>query len=411
MKAKLIKGQGFRGALAYVLGKAHDCAIIGGNMAGQTPRQLATEFAVSRQLAPDAANPVVHMPLAAPPGEHLTDEKWQAAAHIVMRAMGLDPEYHQHVIVKHTDRQHEHIHVIASRIGVDGRKWNVSHDVRMMIDGTQQAERILGLTQTQGLHSKPAKRTRPEAPGVARLQAAIDVATANRPNFRAFVERLEADGVRVRPAMSKDGGRLNGLSFEVGGIAFKGSALGTAYGFGKLAHRMDFNLDRDRALLLSLRDGTERTVSAMPLAEAKNLPARAGTPAFAPSPKAIPPRLGRKATARPAVGLHVQTRGRRNDTLLANLTEAEEIEAQALVERACEREQENARAEAQAAAALNALPGPAGLPDYMLVDLSTRDEGALCHSPHRVRPLARLALPQEPLDTIEPSRRRRFGPR
>lgn len=431
MKAKLIKGKGFRGALAYVLGKQNRCVMVGGNMAGQTPRQLAAEFALSRQLAPDATNPVVHMPLAVPPGEHLTDETWQEAAHIVMRAMGLDPENHQHVIVRHTDREHEHVHVVASRIGLDGRKWNVSHDVRKMINGTQQAERALGLTQTKGLDSRPVKRTRPEAPGVARLQAAIDVATANRPAFRAFVERLEAGGVRVRPAMSRDGTRLNGLSFESGGIAFKGSALGSAYGFGKLSQRMDFNLDRDRALLVSLRDGTTRPVSVAPAARAENPPATAGTPAFAPSAPAARLRPAPIVSGHPAAGAHVQTRGRKNDTMLANLTEAEEIEARALVRQARERVREASRAQAQSAAALNAWIGAGSLPDYMRGTLSPQQPTPPQRQPDSKPPrqedhnLSRFMpgdlprqndevvhppQPPEPTAASQPLRRRRFGP-
>ncbi|WP_321906989.1 relaxase/mobilization nuclease domain-containing protein, partial [Burkholderia cenocepacia] len=349
MKGKLIKGKGARGCLAYVLGKEH-CRIVGGNMAGQTPRQLSAEFALSRQLAPDAANPVIHMPLSVPPGEHLTDEQWQQAAHIVMRSMGMDPDNHQHVIVKHTDRDHEHVHVVASRIGIDGKKWNVSHDVRKMIDGTQEAERALGLTQTKGLESKPAKRTRPEAPGVGKLQTAIDAATTDRPTFRAFVERLEADGVKVHPAMSKDGGRLNGMSFERDGVAFKGSALGTAYGFGQLQKRMDFDLERDRALLLSLRDGTERPAApaaastpAAPSAQAKTEPAKADPTATPATRRGSFRPVGTTSRGAASVGAsNVQTRGKRNDTALADLTEAEEIEAQATAARLREIERQQA---------------------------------------------------------------------
>jgi len=45
MIGKQIKGTGFRGCLNYVLGKK-DADLIGGTMCGQTPEELAAEFAV-----------------------------------------------------------------------------------------------------------------------------------------------------------------------------------------------------------------------------------------------------------------------------------------------------------------------------------------------------------------------------
>jgi len=434
--------------LNYVLSKQEKSMVIGGNMAGTTPRELSAEFALSLRLAPDAASPVVHMPLSLVPGETLSDEQWLEAAHVVMRSMGMDPENHQHVLVKHTDRDHEHVHVVASRIGMDGRKWNVSHDVRRMINGTQEAEKALGLTQTKGLESKPEKRTRPEAPAVAKLQTFLDKASADRPDFRTFVDRLEAQGVTVRPAMSKDGARLNGMSFEVGGVAMKGSALGSAYGFGQLAKRLDFDLERDRPLLVALRDGTERPAAPAAPATVTQAPAEAKTV----TAKNITEKAVAHAPSRPAPALPT---AHRRVTRTDDMTEAEKLEADALDAAIAEQERQDA-ARARSGQAIDAwissltapapsrptTPAPpppprprpepqrpeplAGLPSFMLGSLAPNQAAKPAAPPpgeRRSRPLnlnrqvpdlapKPTTPPKPPEPQEEPQKpRRRFGPR
>ena len=84
MKAKVSRGGGFRGALNYVfdVGKeathTKNAERVGGNMAGNDPRELSREFSAVRQLRPEIGKPVWHCSLSLPPGERLSAEKWEA---------------------------------------------------------------------------------------------------------------------------------------------------------------------------------------------------------------------------------------------------------------------------------------------------------------------------------------------
>jgi len=76
MKAKVSRGAGFRGLLDYIYGPGEDnhpgraVPVSGaGNVLGTDPRDLARQFAVSRQLRPDIKKPVWHCSLSLPPGE------------------------------------------------------------------------------------------------------------------------------------------------------------------------------------------------------------------------------------------------------------------------------------------------------------------------------------------------------
>lgn len=69
-----------------------------------------------------------------------------------------------------------------------------------------------------------------------RLQYLIDTAIIDGPTAPQFAQRLEEKGVIVRANVASTG-RMNGFSFELDGLKFKGSELGKAYGWGGLQKR------------------------------------------------------------------------------------------------------------------------------------------------------------------------------
>lgn len=127
MIAKAVKGRGFRGALDYDLNKEHG-RVIDTNMSGTTPRELAKEFGEVRKLRPKLGKAVLHVSLSAAPGEHLSDEQWQQVAQRYLHGMGL--ENNQYLVTRHTDTEHEHIHLLVNRIRFDGGVTSDSHDYR-----------------------------------------------------------------------------------------------------------------------------------------------------------------------------------------------------------------------------------------------------------------------------------------
>lgn len=118
---KLSKGTGFRGATEYLLRQERG-AIVGGNMAGRTPRELAHEFGQLRKLRPTLGKAVAHFSLSLPPDDRRPDDtEWAAIAERFLKDMkfldedtGLNCPF---VVVRHDDTAHHHIHVLTSRVG------------------------------------------------------------------------------------------------------------------------------------------------------------------------------------------------------------------------------------------------------------------------------------------------------
>lgn len=309
MKAKVERGGGFRGALDYALGKqgGNACEIIGGTMTGQTARDLSTEFGLSRAARPGVAKPVWHTSLSLPPGDHLDSDKWAEVADDFMQGMGLAA--HQYVVIRHHDTDLDHIHIVASRIALDGDLYHGAFDAKRAIQLTQELEDRHGLTRTKGLEDGPAPKAQPtkreieaatrtgDAPPRLVLQEIVDAALSEPGSVFDFMDRIEAAGAVVRPNVAKTG-KMNGFSFEYGGIPFKGSDLGKAYTWKGLQERgIEYEQDRDGEAL--------RTRASGPVAGAGEIDGGSPIPLDRPAgPVGTGPDEAGRGTAdsRPAVG-------------------------------------------------------------------------------------------------------------
>ncbi|MEG5025175.1 relaxase/mobilization nuclease domain-containing protein [Microcoleus sp. AT8-B5] len=265
MIGKQIKGTGFRGCLNYVLGKK-DAALIGGTMCGQTPEELAAEFGIARQLRPNLKVAVFHATLSVDSTEKLedseeNDQRWLAIAANYMKAMEFDNN--QYTVVKHSDTEHDHIHIVASRVCLDGGVVDDSWDYYKSQETIRQLERNYNLetitpswetdkrAQTTGerrqLKSKGNKSVR------VQLQDLIDEVTQDNPSMPEFVERLQQQGVEVQVGLTRTG-FSKGISYNLDGVALSGTQLGKAYTFcGLQKHRgVSYDPQRDNALIEAL---------------------------------------------------------------------------------------------------------------------------------------------------------------
>ena len=268
---KILRGYTFKSVLHYSEGRgekneAPEGRLIGGNMVGRTVRELLDEFLTVRRLRPDIEKTTWHNSLRLPPGDHLDDERWRVVVGDYMQRMGFSPA-HPYCIWAHDDESA--VHIIASRVGFDGRVYLGQNENLASTRHIQDLERDHGLRLTKGPEyidpdAEPealrpiqsqrrglskteidlSVRTRKEPPKQA-LQRLIDEAVSDSPTVLQLVERLEAADVTVVANLASTG-RLNGFSFLLDGVSLKGSQLGKAYAWAGLQARgVTYDQDRD----------------------------------------------------------------------------------------------------------------------------------------------------------------------
>jgi hypothetical protein len=226
-------GKRFRGVLEYDLGKEQG-RVIDTNMNGSDPRELAAEFGEIRKLRPALGRAVLHVSLSAAPGEHFTDEQWCAISQRYLHGMGLG--HNQYVVTRHNDTEHEHIHLLANRIRLDGSVTSDSNDYRRQEVLMREIERDLGLQPVQpSVTAERRAATKGELEHGLRtgqpstrqqLQQLCDGAIERCTSFSDYVARLEAAGVELLPVTQLEGRKLSGLSYRLDGVTMKGSDLG-----------------------------------------------------------------------------------------------------------------------------------------------------------------------------------------
>jgi hypothetical protein len=172
---------------------------------------------------------------------------------------------HAYVVIRHNDTEHDHVHIVASRIGLDRSVWHGKWEVPKAIEAAQMLEKRHGLTITKGLYDDeglrreedlavksftPAEINRAvrtgEEPVRQRLQTLVSAAANGQPTAVQFAERLELAGVSVRANIASTG-TLSGFSFELDGVAMKGSDLGKKFTWkGLKAQGVTYEQTRDR---------------------------------------------------------------------------------------------------------------------------------------------------------------------
>ncbi len=238
MIGKQIKGTYFRGVLKY-LHEKENSFLIGGNMVGKTPKVLAAEFQVAQQLNPRLNKAVYHASLSLPPHETLDDVQWQELGREYLEGMGFAGS--QYVIYRHRDTDHDHIHIVASRIRItDGTTVSDSWDYVRSEKLIRSLEKKYELTPTMASTLKQQRgQTRGERKLIERtgetsirekLQSVLEEETSDTRNMTELLKSLKHRGIDARVSYTRTG-KVKGISYGFEGIAISGTHLGKAYTF------------------------------------------------------------------------------------------------------------------------------------------------------------------------------------
>jgi hypothetical protein len=246
---KISRGLGFRGCLDYCNKGGEK---IGGNMTGSTPRELATEFKLSRDQK-DCKKPVWHSSLRLPAGDTLSKELWNEVAALYISRMGFNPD-HQYCVFLHDDKKGQHIHIVASRVSLSGKLFYGQNENLQSTKVIHELEKRFSLTPTVS-DAPPKKRRTPTKSEIEKslrtlvkpdrvvLAEIIDrvLQTEHPKNPGDLKNALTAHGVET--IFFEEDEKIQGITFSTGGLKFSGSALGPAYKFPALVQRMKYDTD------------------------------------------------------------------------------------------------------------------------------------------------------------------------
>ena len=318
---KISRGRGFRGCFCYVFGDERPKFLGASNcVMGRTQDELVREFGFAHSLRADCKKPVWHQALRLKDSEVVSHERQLEFAHEYMKRMGFDGSLNQYAVIAHGDG---HVHIVASRVGLDGKLWlgrnenlistrivgNIEREFGLQVsNGPEYVESFDALTGEAKHHIKkrlstekvrrPGRREEmrharlhaagkaPEQSPRQHIVAALTEAhqVGKKEGLAAFLRTAESRGVEVRTILGARlsqrqliaaaaafaaavSNALTGIVFRAFGREFSGSRLGGGFSAPKLSAELKVGQGKhDQALILEREQpfGDARQITPIP---------------------------------------------------------------------------------------------------------------------------------------------------
>lgn len=271
--AKLIKGSHTDGCLRYVLGK-EGVTLLQTNCVGRTPSELAYEFRLGVDAVLQTTNrrnlkhTLLHTTIGFPLDSNLSREQKVEIAQDYLDQMGFDLNFHPHVIAEHSDTQHQHIHVMVSRAGLDGRVVSDWQDYRRAEELMRKYEsryQLKAVPNSWEIDVKApsvgeVRHSRSTGMLITRqsIQSAIESCAPQSQNLSQLKQKLAEFGVelewelrfsKVKQKQENENGRRSiqlcsnwCLFYKCDGLTFSGSKLGSRYTYKGLNDKFGVNV-------------------------------------------------------------------------------------------------------------------------------------------------------------------------
>ncbi len=209
MIGKVIIGQSFAGCLRYCLNdkiqQSESDTVMKGraevllfNQCFGDQKELIQQFNDVRNLNPKLSKPVMHITLSLAPGENLSKDKLMEMSQACAKDMGF--ENNQYVAILHRDTSHQHIHIVANRIGYDRRTVSDSNSYKKIADYCRKMELRYGLKQVLSPRQFLPKEQR-NLPRLDRrkeqLRQHIHQSLKESRNFQEFEQKINEKGYHI----------------------------------------------------------------------------------------------------------------------------------------------------------------------------------------------------------------------
>lgn len=179
-------------------------------------------------------NPVYHISLdfAHEDTPKLTDDLMVEIARKYMRRMGITNT--QYIVCRHTDREHQHLHIVANRVDNDGNTISDSNDNVRNVKVCKALTREYGLHFSKGKMNVKRDRLRGKDKVKYQIYDAIKAALPCCNCWSDLCDMLAKQGIGVNFKYNRNEGKIIGVSFTKNEISFSGSRIDRSMSFYKL---------------------------------------------------------------------------------------------------------------------------------------------------------------------------------
>ena len=242
---------------------------------GNDYKDLGKQFREISKYNERVKSPVMKMSISFDSKEKLSSAQKLEFTKMTMKEMGIREDNHQYMITRHSDKAHDHHHILANRVGMDGKAIDYSHTVPKLEKSIDKIEKEMGLnndlakTRRYVFDENTEKGYKvqlenfPRNKSIAKNQArtktksldmkkdymrkTISKEMSNSKNLEEFKKNLQEKNINADMRFNKEN-KLTGISFEYDNLSVKGSALGKEFKSSYVENSVnkEFDLDKGR---------------------------------------------------------------------------------------------------------------------------------------------------------------------
>ena len=252
MIAQIIKGTNFSGVVSYMLSKREGKVKVlqANGVLNSFPNDIAHDFNLQASMRPSVQKPVCHtiLSFSTHDSERLTDDIMVKIANEYLHKMGYGDT--QSLIVRHSDRQHPHLHICINRIGNDGKTISDRNEKYRSKKICRELTERYGLTIGEGKQEVNRSRLRGEDKLQYEIFDTIKSILPQSQNWKDFVAKLEQQDITTRFKTKGNTDVVQGIIFAKNGCSFSGSKIDRSCSFSRLNAAIERNSHKQEQINL-----------------------------------------------------------------------------------------------------------------------------------------------------------------
>ena len=239
MIAKIVKGQGFRGVVNYILNQEKKAEILDSDgVMLDDPEAIIESFNFQTELNPRILKPVGHISLnfSAQDKDKLTNDIMGKIARDYMAQMGITDT--QYLIARHFDKDHPHIHLVFNRIDNNGNTISDKNDRfrsgKICKELTNKYELYLAL----GKESVKQQRLREPDKTKYEIYNSLKEIIPKCQNWEQIIQELNNQNIGVTFKYKGKSDEIQEVVFNKNGYTFNGSKVDRQFSFSKINQKL-----------------------------------------------------------------------------------------------------------------------------------------------------------------------------
>ncbi len=231
---KPITGRSFGGCVRYVVNKQEAKLLSAEGVRMENAETLIQDFNLQRKMRPELGKAVGHLVLSWSKEDvsRLDDQIMTERAEEYMQ--GMNTRNTQYVMVRHSDREHRHLHLIYNRVDNNGKTITDKNSFAKNIKACKDITLKYGYQLGKGKDQANRNALRGKEKIRYELYDAIKAVTRKATVWKTVEEKLQKQGIHIHYKYRSGTNEAQGISFEKNGIKLKGSAIDRSFSFARL---------------------------------------------------------------------------------------------------------------------------------------------------------------------------------